>query len=484
MILEILGSRLIIPFFGNTIFVWSSLIIVTLAALSLGYWLGGKIADRYKSVQLFYFILLLAGLAVNILPRFKSAVLNFGDKFGVQFGPLVSAFLLFFTPLFLLGNISPFAIRLVSKSIEKTGRTSGNIFAFSTVGSLIGALLAGFFLIQFSVVTAIQLLSVLLMILGALGIFLYRPQINNKAVFFSLIIIGLLAMPFNHVQKSFSKIFVESEKETFYGNVKLIRLKESWSRCLLLDNYIQNCIDYLDHDILPFTKKMADIAMLNKDLRDILIMGFGLGLVLRNLDPMIKESSVIDIVDVNRDVVNTAFQAGFNKKQNFNFFIDDARRFLRKTDKKYDAIFLDVFGGSFLPPPHLFSFDAFAAMKKLLKPEGMLIVNTLGTINDDPLIESIAFTLGRVFPHSFYTKANNTGQSETALGNIIFIGFNSENSRSDYKSLEPISRIIDKIKLPLLLTDDRNPIEILAPHNYQVEHELTKKFLGGDFLSN
>ena len=149
LVLEILGTRFLVPFYGSTIFVWSSLISVTLGSLALGYFLGGKAADKNPSFSFLCWLIFFAGMAVLAIPHISGFVLVKTDFLGMRFGPLVSAAILFSFPLILLGTISPFAVRLSLKMREEAGRTAGNLYSISTWGSLAGGLLAGFYLVPY-----------------------------------------------------------------------------------------------------------------------------------------------------------------------------------------------------------------------------------------------------------------------------------------------------------------------------------------------
>lgn len=491
LVLEIIGSRLIIPFFGNTIFVWSSMLSATLTGLSLGYWLGGKIADKFSDFKLFYGLVATAGLLINILLRFKRDFLVLGDYFGVELGPLVSIGFLFLPVFFIFGILSPFAVRLKSRLIEKTGSTSGNIFAFSTLGSLLGALLSGFLFIRFSTIAVVHFSSLLLIFLGGLGFFLHKEKISNKILLIFSVLSAMLIFPPNQFQKEFSKVVLESEMENFYGKTRLIRFKGTPVRCLLIDNFIQGCLDDSGKDAAPYTQKMAELGNIHKSPQNILILGFGLGSVLKNLPESIKSSANFDIVEINKDVIQPAILTGFHQTPNQHLIIDDARRFLRKTKKQYDLIFMDVFGGgTSLPPFHLFNKEVFLEMKRALNPGGFIIVNIIGKTQDDPLTASLAFTFGHVFEKSFYFALN-----PERIDNIIFLAIKNGSRASDIgvseirhlhtgrlTSLRSINEIAGGIEKPILLTEDKNPIELLGQKNLKNTHQNLKKFLGQDFL--
>ena len=145
MVIELLGTRLIAPFYGASLYVWSSLIAVTMIALAVGYFVGGHWADRSQRTGL-SLIIALAGLFTLLIPWLTRPVLLMTDPLGLRGGAFTSALLLFSPSLTLLGMVGPFAIKLATSKLDGVGSSSGTIYAVSTVGSVIGTLLLGFFL--------------------------------------------------------------------------------------------------------------------------------------------------------------------------------------------------------------------------------------------------------------------------------------------------------------------------------------------------
>ena len=145
MLIELLGTRIIAPFYGTSLYVWSALITVTMVALALGYFLGGLLADRYQS-GLFPQILGIASLSVLLVPLVDEKVLAMTDTLGLRLGSLVSAFVLFMPSLTALGMASPLAIKASTQTMDGLGLSSGRIYAISTIGSVFGTLFLAYFL--------------------------------------------------------------------------------------------------------------------------------------------------------------------------------------------------------------------------------------------------------------------------------------------------------------------------------------------------
>lgn len=195
LIIEITAIRILSPYFGNTIFTVSSVISVVLAALSLGYYVGGKLADKYPTEKLFFGIIVASGAVVIFLHLAGILFLsNFGYKVSIIQGPIISSVLLFFLQSFLLGMLSPFAIKLQNMHLKEMGigSVSGQIFFWSTLGSIAGSLAAGFILIpNFGIDKIILGVGFLLIILGLFG-----NLAMNAWVKVFLIILVFLPIPF------------------------------------------------------------------------------------------------------------------------------------------------------------------------------------------------------------------------------------------------------------------------------------------------
>lgn len=166
--LEIVASRVLAPYFGNSVYVWGSLISVFLLALSIGYWLGGELADRRPNLGTLGLILGLAAVCVLVLPLVYlpvgQAIANLGLE--PRTAVLLASVLFFLAPSVFMGMVSPFAIKLSARDLEAIGRTSGRVYALSTLGSISGALAVSFFLIQWlgtrAIVSALGLVLLLL----------------------------------------------------------------------------------------------------------------------------------------------------------------------------------------------------------------------------------------------------------------------------------------------------------------------------------
>jgi hypothetical protein len=173
---EILASRVFAPYFGNSVYVWGGLISVFLAGLSLGYYLGGKIADTWSSMKMLGVLLLVPGIFLIIIPFLSGAFMEwiFLKELDIRLSSLSASMMLCFIPTVFLGGVSPYSVKLCLKGVDAAGRTVGNLYAISTMGSIIGTLLTSFFLITFAGV------KILIISHGLLLVVLSIPQFFNQ----------------------------------------------------------------------------------------------------------------------------------------------------------------------------------------------------------------------------------------------------------------------------------------------------------------
>src|SRR5947209_19760466 len=166
MSFEMLGSRYLNPYFGSGIYTWAALISTVLIALTAGYFLGGTLADRTASLAVLALTVIVGSLYVLALPSFAQAILEFvlAGVDDIRAGSLIAALALMFFPVTFLGMYSPFAIRLLLRSAQRSGRVSGAVYGISTAGAIVGTLGTTFFLIPTIGSRAITLT------LGALGL--------------------------------------------------------------------------------------------------------------------------------------------------------------------------------------------------------------------------------------------------------------------------------------------------------------------------
>jgi len=477
MVIEVLGSRVIGPFFGVSLFVWTSLITVTLIALALGYAVGGIVSDRRDSADYLYSVIFVAGLLILAIPFAKSHVLKVCLPLGLRMGALASSFLLFGPSLFLLGCVSPYIIKIAAREMKNIGRTVGLFYAISTMGSFIGTVATGFVLIAYLGVDRIFEATGMLLLGVALGYFL----LLKKRWYLSLIVIFMIAVwlyqPDPVVSKTMqngtqvAKIFA---KDSFYGNLKVIDYSFGpvHTRELIIDGLVQGGIDMnsrLSIYEYPYFLEFIPYS-LNPSGGNCLVIGLGAGVV-----PQWYENRGIrtDVVDIDPEVADIA-RKYFGFSLAGDLIISDARYYLINSEKKYDYVVLDVFNGD-TTPGHVLSLEAVQLLSNRMTERGILAINLVGSLKEDTFITaSVVHTLTRVF-QTVEIHPTFSPQEGRGCGNIVLVAYRSPTMKRNVKTCstfpvnemarEGVNRYIDSIfRFPaetpaIVLSDDYNPID-------------------------
>jgi len=181
--IELLGGRILAPFFGSSVHIWGSIITVFMLSLSFGYLIGGKLSTKNASLSRYGLIFILAGVMVLPIALWSSHIMEsiFLVIEDSRYGSLVASMALFFIPTVILGMISPYSVRLLVTDKEKSGQIAGKLYFVSTLGSAIGTIVTSFyFVLLFEVNQIIYTFSVILTLLGLSAVMIYKYQQKNS----------------------------------------------------------------------------------------------------------------------------------------------------------------------------------------------------------------------------------------------------------------------------------------------------------------
>ncbi len=423
MVLEVLGSRVLGPFFGVSLFVWTSLITVTMLALAVGYFLGGRLADRNPSPSALYAVVIAAGICVLAIPFVQLVVLKTAVGLGLRWGSLISAMLLFGPALALLGCVSPLLVRLLVREFGHLGRTVGGLAALSTAGSFAGTLVTGFFLIGAMGIGRIFVSAGLLLILLGVGYFLGFRRNWTAVVLFPLclLLIPVETLPAKTLPDG-TRAQVISQSDSFYGHMRVLdyRFANRHTRELTIDGLIQGGID-LDNGLsvyeYPYLLQFLPRALHPRG-RNCLVIGLGSGVV-----PRWYASQGVDteVVDIDQQVVHLAREY-FQFPNAIPVHVQDARQHLAEKTRTYDYIVLDVFGGD-TTPGHLLSTEAVQLISERLKHDGVLAINLVGSLDVEAFITaSIVRTLNLHFGQVDIYPVFPESQTEQ-MGNLVIMAY-------------------------------------------------------------
>ncbi|MBI4656870.1 MAG: fused MFS/spermidine synthase [Elusimicrobia bacterium] len=543
MVLEILGARIIGPYYGVDLYVWTSLITVTLISLSIGYWSGGKIADKRPEIDLLYLFIFLAGIFMFLIPSISGPVLKLSRIFGVRGGALLSSCILFMIPLIFLGMVTPFSVKLITRELKSLGATAGKLYAISTFGSFLGTLLCGFILIPNAGIKKIIYWQAIVLILFWAGWKLLSRK-GQKT---------LIAAPFLVIAAAFgSERAVEAIKykaQSLYGEIKVADIKEQ--RWLLIDgtshtvihkNMGESLFEYFYYfEIMPLlslsreqeAKQALRLQRIQSEAanepaagkasfaatgRRLLLLGLGGGAVAKAFS---EYGIKVDAVEIDPKVAEASkkyFNAG---KYAENIYLGDAREYLtkyltmenanvstnvvadlglpnnvaaeRSSATKYDFVVLDAFSSAG-HPFHLYTIENFKEIKKILKEDGIFGLNSLGSYEgkNSRVWKSVyktlkeAFGYVRVFPVKIGTEAGPT--IFIASKRDIFTQVDAKLSRNKTtkkfieKMLDNEVITVSDAQNAIVLTDDYNPLELWDLDTTASTRKLLFEVFGDEIL--
>lgn len=469
MVLELLGTRIIGPFYGVSLYVWSSLIAVTMFALALGYFLGGWGADRFPEMRLTH-LLLLAALGTLLIPVCSGPVLLWTDRFGIGGGALASALVLFAPALTCLGMAGPYVIKLATRRLEGVGTVSGSVYAVSTLGSVAATLLLGFYLLPLLGTRAILQWTGGLLCLLALGLAIHerqgmgRRQLVLAAALVSLAV-AALAFDVFRAGRHVEGFAVRSDAESVYGWVRVVDDQRRGIRLLLSDASTigaqtidtgRTMLAYQEFlDLLPLLEPRSP----RTTPRKALLIGLGSGHVATQL----KAAGIVtDTIEIDPAVADAALKH-FGFRPTGAFLVGDGRYEIRKLRPGYDLIILDCFTGG-TEPVHLLTRETFVALKALLAEGGVVALNFVGFARGDgsEAVASVATTIAGVFS----TRRVFVTLPKEAFTDFIFLA--SDHSIRFEPRSEAERQVVGLLEQhetstptagAIQLTDDFNPLE-------------------------
>jgi spermidine synthase len=392
---EIAASRLLAPYFGSSTVVWANIIGLTLAYLALGYWLGGKLADRHPQPHLLALILLVAAAALVVTPFAGRPILDIAVRgfdavsVGSVVGSFVAAMALFAVPVTALGAAAPFAVRLALTSVDNAGKVAGRLYAFSTAGSLVGTFLAALVAIPFAG-TQRTLVATGACVAAAAALLASPRWILAPAA-----ATALLLLPAGNVKNSLY------EAESQYQFIRVV--EDDGVRSLELNEGVATHSEWRRDSVL--TGGYWDLflllpPLLDREPRRMLVIGNAGGTIARAYGRFYPQVN-IDGVEIDgkvNDVARRFFGARDNPR--LRLITADGRPFLARSGERYDLIVVDAYRQPYVPF-QLATQEFFALAREHLRPGGALALNVAATPSDHRLSEAIETTVLTAFPQAW-----------------------------------------------------------------------------------
>jgi spermidine synthase len=395
---EIAAARLLAPSFGASTIVWANTIATVLVALSIGYWWGGRVADRDPTPNGLYRIVLLGAVLMGAVPfvadPFLEVAVEALDSIsaGAFVGSLLAVLVLVATPVLVLGMVAPYAIRLAVQTVDEAGRTAGRLYAISTVGSLLGTFLSALLLIPLLGTRRTFLVFALaLALVAAAGL---RRRV---AVAAPVALAVLMVLPVGAVKASdYGRVIHEADTEYQYARVvenddgeRRLELNEGHAihSVLVPGSYLTE--DYWDEFLI------APFAARDEPVGRIAILGNAGGTTARAYGHYFPDTYV-DAVEIDGELTEIARTYFDMRGPRLQAFTDDARPYLRRTERRYDAILIDAYRQPYIPF-YLATREFFELAHDRLNPGGVVLVNIGHPEGNDELEKVLTATAGDVF---------------------------------------------------------------------------------------
>jgi spermidine synthase len=464
---EIAAARLLAPYFGASTTIWANTIAVVLLALSAGYWLGGRLADRRPDQRRLSALVLLAAVALAAVPfvarPFLSAAVNALDatSAGAFLGSLLGVLLLVAGPVMLLGAVAPFAIRLSLSDVDRSGATSGRLYAISTAGSLVGTFLSALVLVPFAGTQRTFLaFAAALALVAALGL-------GIRWLAAALLVAALLAIPPGTTKAAPAGERVLWESETQYQYARVTEDRAGVRRLELNEGLAVHSLyrpgrvltqDYWDEFLV------APRLALGAPPRKLAILGNAGGTMARAYGHYFP-STAIDAVEIDSKLTDVGRRFFGMTAPRLSTHTADARPWLRESAGGYDAIFVDAYRQPYIPF-YLATREFFELCRERLSSGGAVVINVGHPTGDSTLERALSRTLRAAFPVVLRDPAEPT--------NTILIASTAPAAAQRLASqlpalpaqLQPIAAATSERTRPALdggelLTDDRAPVEWL-----------------------
>jgi spermidine synthase len=461
MALELVAARVLAPALGNSIFVWGSVIASVMVALSLGYWLGGQIADRFGASRTLAPVIAAAGLLTALAPVVSKAVLPWAADLGPRLGSLTASALIFFAPSLFMAMVTPLGIRLAaSKGLAHIGRSAGALSAISTGGSIVGTLGTSFWLIPLLSLEPL-IVSIGATLLATSLLALYLPVFHHAEpsagaaekdralaervaryalpVTLALVVGGVgvgawvlvkIAPPPAVNEYGETVLF---RRDTQYHRITVtegdgarhLRFDKSHQSAIDLADGLTSRIRYPDYLQLAFAAK--------PDAKRVLVLGLGGGAVTKRVLHDFPDVHV-DSVEIDPVVVDVARRYfGLPDDPRSRVFVQDARRFVQTSKDTYDIVVIDAYYADALPF-HLTTEEFYREVKARLAPDGVVAMNVISAIEGDEskLFRSIYRTSGAVWSGLWVFRVNlGDGAPATAKSNLALLATDAPLSRTE-----------------------------------------------------
>jgi predicted membrane-bound spermidine synthase len=458
MATELMGAKMLAPYFGSSLYVWATVLAITLGGLAIGYFLGGILSYKSKNPLTLFYVLLAAAIFTILMPFTSKVVLWAIGLHSLIPSVIASSICILFPPVLMMGMVSPLIIRVITADVDQSGRAAGAIYAISTVGGIIATFAFGFFIIPtFGLTIPAILTGAVLGIIPAVAVIGNKEK--GKAIGFFLLCTWAFSTA---VFKNNSSENVVYSAEGLLGQLTVIDYPRSsinsmnnkdHIRWLFVNRISQTMYDSLadesrgEEKYFTYVYKISDYLDSFPKNSKVLLLGLGGGSIAKRLN---EKGFAVDVCELDTRIAKVA-RDYFYLSDSVNITVDDARHYIKTCHKKYDIIVLDMFKGEDIPN-HVFTLESLEETKKLLAGNGIIFVNSLGYI-DGKIGKSMRSIYKTFLAAGFHVEVLPTDPDPDQRNMLFYASLGKINPRKDFiaqSKLDLDDAVVLKDEYPVL----------------------------------
>jgi predicted membrane-bound spermidine synthase len=373
MAAEICGAKLLAPFFGSSLYVWSSVMAITLAGLASGYFLGGKLSKREQKDRLLLYVLMAAVCCLCFMPFLTSLFVILASALPLIPAVIISVFFLLFPTMLCMGATSPLIISILTQEVNESGENSGRVYAVSTVGGILATFLCGFYLIpNFGVQLSLIGFAIVLAVTSMVLVIKKKSRVNAFAL---LIVITIAIFGF---AKSGSNRYSVYKSEGILGKLEIRDEPSESNASLIIRKLLINTTIQTEMNLVTGKSVSEYVRLLEKNILyfpkgKALVMGLGGGVVANLFH---EHGYDVTAVEFDCRIINMAKQF-FYLNDSVRTVCDDARYFMNNSNEKYNLILFDIFKAE-EQPSHVITIEGLEKLKSMLDKNAVVLINTHG----------------------------------------------------------------------------------------------------------
>ena len=464
---EISGAKLLAPFFGSSLYVWSSVMAITLGGLAGGYFFGGRLSRKDHKEKNTLYLLIAAVCCLCLMPFMNSIFYVAGAHFSLIPAVIISVFVLLFPTMFCMGSISPMVISMLTHTTDTSGENSGKIYAISTVGGIVATFMCGFYLIP---TIGVKLSLICFAVLLALASLLLLSKKSSRA--FMVIVLPVLFFSLYSFAKPHRNIYTVYETDGILGKLEIREEPSRANESVLIRKLLINTIVQTEMNVDNKASVSEYVHLLEKNSiyfpkGEALVLGLGGGVVSNMLT---DKGYRVTGVEFDERIIDMA-KRFFYLNSAVKTVCDDARHFINVSDKKYKLILFDIFKAE-EQPVHVITKQSLVKLKTMLDTNAVVLINTHGYLTGTKGLGTQCL-LATLKQSGFHLKICASSEDE-AYRNLLIVA-----------SLKPLDLSLHNELYPLIMNDngainedDRPVMELLnAPANQEWRTNYIRNYI-------